>query len=1301
MTTTIIRFAALASLLGASACGPAVVGLVVDDAQGRDTPELSEASVVPGPIQASIQVAHDATLIAIAVNRPEARPIRLRLEYDLGDGEGPRKVPPSDVERIDAASNPLPLASSGDSFELATSATVEVYLLLWQHGRTLGRVEVRNVDLDAVFVDASRPPGFARAVAAKRPLLTNATIGRELGNLADVELTRKAATDPESEFVVAATLLDRGGDRDITEFEFAFALTSAAPTSTDWVVLGEVARQNGLQEPRPDGFVESALEFTIDPLVPTNSIPLGQHERLWLRIRHREVYPAERGSGTVAPFEAETVSSLAEPNANVGYAPLIQAASIVDPSAMLTRPDDPGSPWLRLPVVLDLRNPSPTQAMEVDLRGEYRIDGAWRPATPFERGDPQSQTLVALAPLERKTHFFVWNVVRDEGLGLRFSDPRVAEVRVTAARRGSPLETAIRAGFSMLNTNPFVSFRANLLPDAIHVWPGSEPDGATRDLFFTRKGANTQETLVGLSQQFAARQILPPPPPFDLGLSNGVTGIVATDSAMGPDCIVRAARNFYYVSWPKSCGGICMPTGALLPGATADHTPGDEAFAFELTGANGVYRVAMFTTWVRSGANLDVELNAVVLDPQQDWYVQNQQATIPLVSAPPMDVPIRIATVGGEFDGDPSTWEVVLGNAGTEFLSPGHGLLHMWHIGLSGSTPPLAISATPEALPRAPAIEAADDDARVWRLAGWDPGDGKRGLVLVRELLPRVGSTTRHRLDVHLLDRTASGGFAASWRAIAPADGPEVSAGSWNLQRIFAEDLDGSSGGIPGSDLLAVLSRPYGQGQRAAEVWLLAPDAGPVGEWRRIVEDLRALDPHDLQPPPNDAGNTWADRFQLADVNGDRRLDLLTCESVGNSSSDPSHFNYLASSLSSVAGRLGELQQSAGNPFYRSLRPGLIDANRDGYDDLITGGRLHLANLEGSYTPTIGGFRGGSHTIHRVERIHLGGNEDSTDVLAFDPASGVGTIDRLDGLGSPDLTVSPAYDFTFAANGRLFDVRAWMRPTSTAHQIKDLIGLVEPPPTGSSGAQLFSIDLANAPSPEAFSAWPGGFYVEAGMALVRREPLSPTGEGSERATQDIAVVDANDHTRIIVFESHMNYATRVVTLDQDVVRIAEASVGSDAFEDLCVLTTEQLANDSVVFRVLCIEQDPDPTKGVGRPAAITTLAEFEAPFAESAVRAFAFDRRRDSRAGGFLLIDDDDPEGTRSEIRLLQSISGPNEQPDVRVIRSPLDQDSSHPLQVIVSDSNLDGVLEVVGGEDSTAPSGLKHMVTNGTQGGS
>jgi hypothetical protein len=1315
-TSSILRTSVLAATLLASGCGPVAIGAGLASAGGSDT-TVVRATPPPDATPSALvlpQPDADATVFAVTLRQPAGRPARLRFEFDAGGGR--RRIPAANVVRYDLgtrapAAEQLATDAAGDLIAPSTRDGV-TYILQWRHAADLGSVEARDVGLFVRFGDLElSQPDFAGGVVRQAVVFAPRTLGRELGELAELQLERQS-TDPEARFQLQGVLRDRGGDFEFTTVALQYATTAATPLESEWQVIPP-ATPIVTPAQEADGRFRYDLRWALDPIAlgwPVGAFPF------WLRVTHREEYPQVR-SDVPRSVLAGAPQVLELGNIQIGHAPRIESASVVDPGSGSANGGDPDRPWMRLPVALTLFNPSSVTPMTVALSGTYRVNsGATLAMTPFPN-DPQSALTVDLQPLERRRHFFVWNVVADDGLGVLLdNDPpynplRVAELTIQAARaaHNGVLAVLQSAGTTTIHTRPFVAFRDNLLRDAERVWSsGDELTNATRDLFFAQvpRPTQAQGRLLGLDQQFEPRQIVPPPPAMNFGqgglnLANGIYDVVATDFVPDlPDALVWVSDQFFFVTWP---GDGSPPTAEPVPGGnTGGIGRGRKAVSFTL--ANGPHRrfVVVFHTRVAertAGAQNEKELDLQVkivhrsASSGSPWVVTEPALfTVRLPNRPGGAQPnTDISPVLGQFDNVASSMEFVLGNLGREYVDAGTGpgLLHQWSIGLD---PAGALTVgSPTVLP-VPPRPTADPDRGIsrWLLERWLPDPTptvpapREALVLVRQL---DGTASLNRAyDVLLLTQAGGGLATGAWsiltQGLTGATFPQV--GPVQLIQAFTADLDGPVGGGTGSDLLLEFRETLPGAVKKADFWLFARRGGgqaPV--WRRVLDGVALQDPDDPTASPQPTGQVG--EAVLVDVNGDRLLDLLTPEKFVDAGvlrqPEIQHWNYFASALSGVAGNLSGLANSAGSA--RARLPGVYDADRDGRSDIVAGGRIHYANLDGSYTSTIGGFSGGASSTHQFERVFADTPADAIDILVFDEQNPTqNAIDRLSGMSGPGNrlpTVQQRMAFDFA--GPVRKARAFVAPDTAAREAKDLVAITLPAQPGNlrrgriTGGVMAHTALTTGPA-----------STTAGLALVRRGTV-PAGAArpDNDLVQDVVVVDAANAARLFVVESHADYATRVVALPvgQTALRITEAPATNDALEDLLVLTVQ-----GQVYRILCYEQHPDPLRGIGDPSAVHTLWQFHAPFANCQPRAFQFDVSAAGLAEGFLLLDDTGS-SNRSEVRFLRPSADPTGL-GARLIRTPLLIGVDADVEVVVGDDDRDGQAEVTTGDQ--AGTGLKRV---------
>ncbi|MFK7740379.1 MAG: hypothetical protein AB8H80_08640 [Planctomycetota bacterium] len=1307
-----VRAGLLAGLcLLATSCGPAAIGVGLGSGGGGNGGPSGPAPIVVSLRTNDRQPDDDRTLLALDFAQREGRRLRVRFEYDIGQGRV--RVPSSSLALYDAQGVPTGVAldvDGGDNVLLSTAGGNGAVQYSWNHAADLGQVEVRGVSLYAIAVledefdaafdsaDPAVPPAFQ--------VFGDRVLGRELSEISEVFMIRGSANNPESEFVVSCILRDFGGDRETTDFSFRYALTNDTPTASDFTLLPPLSPTEIEESVEPDGRVRSRVVFSFDPIAL--GVPLGTYGNFWVSLQHSESYSPDRaGVPPVVKFGDPVLVN--RPGEQVGFAPRIESASVVDPSNVQLNQGDPLRPWLRLPITVEVYNPSPTLPMLLQLDAFYTILGTKFTITRVESDDPRTAETFTLAPLERRAQYVIWNVVADEGLGLPVisdgaNNPAldvVVDVVVSVLGAGNsplaglPLEDEATAGPTRLSTLPFVDFTDNLLPLARRFWSsGNDITQQTRDIFFTQGGASTQETRLGLNQRFEPKQIVPAPDIFDWfpQFTNGVFDIVPTDvDPNRPDCLVWINNEFNYVTWSEANGAEPLPIGTSN---TTLNARGATPLGFTLGTGADARSVAVFFTWseqtLGTAPNLfkriDIQLTRVIRDGVGWSVIDGPVETFEIAGTPP----VNIRPVGGDFDGDPDTYELVFGTQGTELATVARpGLLHMWSFGLDGNGD--VTQGLPQPLPPLPPPAAGTPDLiDPWLMESWRPiGNARAGLVVVRQ---RTGGS-RSLIDVLELSQVPTGGFTSAWSLVSDDLDSEVFdiLGS-KLEKIFTADIDGNSAGIVGSDLMLVLAGDDSPTTRVGDVWIYARRASGPPVWRRIIDNLRARDPNTLEIIAGE-GEVDGSNWQLVDVNGDRLLDLVTAEAPGPNGLQQAerHYNYRASALAGVAGKLDGVLPSAGAP---TALPGLIDGNGDGSTDIVSDGRLHVSNPNGSYTPVVVGLTAGPQVRYQVERLFYNSPADVIEVVATDPSpGGQNRISRITGVGpsaggSPSIV--PLSDFDLG--GPVQILRVLTGPDSAARTVRDLVGLQAA--NGAPAASLVRgrID-AGTGAVTAESLWNGEALLSAGMALLRRGELPPIVDlQRNRLSQDVVVVDAANPGRVVVFDASNGYQSTFVDMpaNQQIVRIAGSAVGDDARDDLIVLTVEDLGAGNRAYRLLVFEQDAATGSVVGVPS--LEYAKFAAPYAASAIRAFEFDRGARTLANGFLLIDDE-ASSDRSEIRLIRPVAD-GVSLSARLVVSPVAEGVDADIDAVVLDANADGQIEVVAG-DRSGGQGLRRLRTN------
>jgi hypothetical protein len=1335
---------ALAAMVTFTGCGPVAIGAGLASTGGGSSERVSGPVISQSTSQLEIaQPVADKTLIAFRLAQAEARTVRLRLEFDAGSGR--QTIPVGNLLRVADAVTLAPGAAlatdANGNFLLPASGTGVDYLVLWDHRAQFGVVEPVGVQVWTV-ADLAPPEPLVADAANSTRVIARRTLGRQLSEIAEVEFARLDAQNSDSAFRLRAKLRDQGQDALITLFDVEYALTQAAPTATDWVALAPQVPQVTATRPLGDGRTEYDVELVLDPFAL--GWTLGEYQQVSTRLRHREDYPPVRRGLTPEASSLPQTLAISQ-TTDIGFKPQVVVGEVVDPGNANSEEFRRVLPRLAIP--FQVRNPSAIRPMRVRVSGDYYLaDFAAeqppvpsRPMTLFVSGAADAALEFDLAPGVTAKRFVVWNVIADEGLGcavpasgsLGINNPlKVADVFViaealapTTSATGRPLRTRqLAPNTTTLCTLPFVEFRTNLVTSAERVYSaGIESTAATRDLFYTvvpatlsplpPLGSGAQDYLLGLNQQFEPIQITPEPQLFDVRPSSGSPGsgvfeLVPTDFQAGsgglsqPDCIFWRDTSYFTAVWPTNGQPPTIePIASVSANLPVRSSVGQ---SFVLNDANGSVFVAVFYTHTQpTVVPQDLQLQLNVLSRRRnlagswvgDWAVTQGPGVVTFqLPATPSGaaVPVNLDAEFGEFDGNPATKEIVFACVGSEFATGlRRGLMDMFVFGLDGAG--AIVVSNPIALPSVTIANTAST-VEEFRLVPWrTAAGGVDGIAYLRQLNNTTPPQTR-LYDVHVLRGSGSGSLASgAWTfetRIDSANGYEINNSTQQILDVYSTDLDSAAGGIGGSDLLLAVNYNRGavgiDSSKRMDVWHYANRSDGRREWRRVLGDVRAQLPSGTTLS---AGNGRIEASGLVDVNGDRFPDFLSGEEdntlLGNVPERARFWNYFSSSLAGVAGGLKSLPLS-GQPgqVSASRLPGTLDANFDGQLDLVAGDRLYLGSAIGRYTTTSAtGFLSGITSYHRVEKIYGATGADAVDVLVYDGATSNSRIVRVTGFASvaqPQLGVIPlATNLGFASP--LLSAVALAAPDSGARDAKDVLGL-----TAGGAVLRRRLDGGN------WTAFPvaGGFsaLASAGLAVIRRGGLTATNLRLERndLVQDFAVVRGDDANKVLVWESHNGYQPRSIALPagESAVRIAAASATADTYEDLLVLTVLG-SGSSAVWRVRTIAQNPDPLVGLGGGAPTLEFLRFGQPYAQAALRSFAYDQATASLAEGFLLFDDEGsvPGTSRSEARFVRASVDPGNVLGIKLTRSPIGDAVDNTLDAVIADTDADGFSEVVGGQ--------------------
>lgn len=1300
-------------LLPLGGCGPLAIGGIASSRSGGDGPP---APRVTAP-SAAVQPFDGRTLIQLQAAQATGRPIRFRLEY--GVGAGPMQpVPPEQIAGYDPATGATapfpPQDDANQQWIVPTTADGLTHWLVWDHAAALGQDEVRGVTLRLRFGDSER------ATPASLPLqadvLADATIGREAGELRGLKVAPR--TDPEAPIVVRGQLWDRGGDAALCAYDLEIAWERDTGGTPKWQPL--TTQPTFSNAHTAEGMVVHDWTLSIDPLDPTVGLPRQQLDELVVRVALREVFAEGSRFPAADPVRAGGEEVVGPVPILVGATPALLSAHAPDPAA---EQGGLGRPWLLLPITAALHNPSTREAMTVRIDVDVAVAGEPRhPAELTVTQDPRTSREVTVAPGTTVVHRALWNVAADEGLGLTLQPaPTLARLFVRATRMpGAPAapgtliqSSEIEVGPTGLLTNPFAAFRERLAePAARPLAAGARTDQG--ELFTTAHptaGASANQVLVLRSAQHAAALGIPGILPLDFtllfpGETSGVRQITPTDFAAGPDCIVRNGGNAYWVRWggapdPEAPAAVQLP--GTMPGL---HTRPVDRAAFTLGGRPAALLFAHDNANPVTG-ELDVYL-IVVLQAGPQWVREFQRYTLRLPTVPGTgsNVSTELSVVGGEWDGDPTSFDVVVGNVGTEYDTRGvgrEGALHVFSLRPTAQAgpyvefPPGGTALATAPLPRANAtVPAGTRIVRRWVLRPWTMADGTRGLCLLRDLaptLPEYGKET----DAHVLLQDPSGRLAGqAWQLLTHLSDPGLA--DANLLAAHTADLDADLGGIPGADLLLAYERsPNGpDNANEIEVWLHALRGHDrKAHWRRVVDDL-----------PATTATRRIDDCRVADVNGDHFPDLLLWERDGTLPAAQQRLQqgwyYLPGSQTGVAGAIADLPPAAGAAATRL--PGVADLNGDGRPDLVADQRVLVRQPDGSFAAALAGLAGGNGSLYHVEQILAPGTSRAEfDVLVHDRTTG-GAQNGVERIRPTPAGLQRHPDFLPVENGGLPVVfaRPVTTPSSAGTGRKDVFLIQQ----DASGHLLWRTRLVGStfrrdPTPAlAVPVLPVFARIRQGDVMAGADPRT------NALVEDVVVVKA-DGSEVIVLAAAQDYTELLrcrigtATAGEQVLALAAACAdddGTDAGrEDLLLLTR----GTGATLRLTCLRQlAGDVQESLYLPGAPVrrgrVLLQFDAPYgADTAVRAFAFDRRSHRHAQGVLVLDDaTGANGDTSVVRVVLPATTVADGFHARMVRSTLTTGTDADLNAVVLDAHGAGQLDVFLGEDT--PAGRLRQVDRG-----
>lgn len=997
--------------------------------------------------------------------------------------------------------------------------------------------------------------------------------------------------------------------------------------------------------------------------------------------------------------------------------PVPPALDISVPDPAIAGNVDVGQPRPCVPLQLKVNN---LNSAEITVRAVVRYvatDGVQRDAT-LVTGNPANEPTFSVPARSVVTRYVLWKAIADEGAGLRVDDPASAVQLIVSVERVDNVANVPPTARASLPVTAVTSINTPIFSAPFLTTPGptqlfaneaseklqatSSVGGVTRDLFYgTRISGNPNQQVLRLNcdQQFEAVQITNlQPEHLDNFSQNGLNLIIPTDFVPGlPDCLVQQASDYRFVTWDAQ-GAPTASTVFSFDGAnygTTDPVP----ISFKVPTSQGEAAASLvFLTNRDFGLNqtpivttLELKWQMLIRDPGANPVafldpppsgslftpMPQHPAPQPFAGAP---VSKDVRYVYGEFDTDPSTVDVVVGNFGTELANGGvtaglFDLLRFQVVPGTGSQLIASVTPTRIQLPPPPPMPVAfgnEEVVRSWRLA-LGRRNGQQGLVLARQT--NVSDT----VQVFWLP-AGTGDFSGQvWQVLldsSQATSPITFPANTRISAVFARDIDGAVGGTADSEILLLGNQKLaGQPDNGANIvyaWVLATRQNRPPVWRKVIEGLEPpLNP--VPPVARSSMRITTDVAQFTDVNGDQFPDLLLFreDQRDNGLHDEERWYYLPNALRGVATGFAVTLATAA-----SRAPAFDDIDDDADNDIIANVGCFLSDPTG-FTRVFGGLRGSSGSSYHLERVLLAPDRKDYDILSYDqnPASDAIGLNRVVDRPATGLGVDAGAWIPVPFAGSVVFARPVMAPDSLARGAKDVFLICDVQGVHhlyraqfSSGSyQLADTGMVVATTARSFER-------------LRHGDVDATRLLDNTLVEDVAFVDPQG--AVVVLEAENGYAPRMFTVggaSEAVVGLAGACLSADRTEDLAVATR---AGAIVRVRALLRDASAPADKSLAGTAAVRGGFELMRAKVSDAngqtVRAFSADRHSAPFAQSCIVMG-----GTEGgDIRFLQPYLDNAGQLVGRVLRCPTGEVVTTPLGMSTADQEGDGLLEVVAGDD-------------------
>lgn len=1207
MTTTHASRALLALfLVGAAACrgssgggGSGGNAITLDRATGSST--LAE------------QAADDQTVLRWRFRSERGGKALCGLEYRAGLDGAWTAIPTSFL--AGATGGP-----SATTFEVDTLDSDADYRVTWRHREHLGLPsnEARAI---AVRLRTAAAIGDGE-LAQDVQLVATQTLGRQAGVLKGPGGTDPLAvvrSDPgnhDSAFVVTGELADHGGDVAATTVQVSYA-TKRSPAAGDWTLLPAPEIAFGAVK-NPDAKADEALVYPltirVDPHAAGALLPLGSLSDLSFRVTYQEDSFARFPAAGRTPASQEAFT--------------LPAPAIVGKAPILARVALPASEVRHVvPIAVALTNPS-TRTTDLVVTGRYTYGTEARQGTMTFRQDDPAQpdrpfVRIPVGGATSVTRSVLWNAVRDLGMGaggdldadqVHLSFTVTSADALNVVERTLLFDSLLAPDPAPLQTHPFAATYDRHDAVAARVVEGARATGQ-RDVFtLATSGTLSSVAVVGRANALAN----PDWSPFFL-TGEVVEGLVPLRLGRGgPACAaILRSGSVRVAEWPSESADENAPTSSTIAHGAAGRYSGYQFAGFPRGGSAftlGGKELFAFVTY--DGPTLNGSTGRYVVEYILNVYVRQLDGSWKWTDNTSSQSTLRLQTtfatlppaldphfVIGELDRDPATAEIVVASVSLNRTEP-EAALGLFRLSVGAQD---EVSATRRVVPAPDGWLAPNESAAAVKIALHrdlvrSGNESRAGIAFAVDVATTQVANQSLRVFTALLDAPTT-----SWNAVPPA-GPAVPAIADVLRELLVEDLDGD--GM--QDIAFVRSR-------SVFAWRPTKASLPAA-WVRA--SFRSLEENSELAGFASAG--------FVDVDGDARLDLALVKGTNLLRFATSAY---AGAVTSYRAPLTPLTIVGGEANFVKYcaRPLALDFNLDGVgpDHLVNGevllrrvGAPGFVQVDASLDPVRWG--GNPRSTYWLDRLSPNLAANDVDVLTYEtssPSTTPGAVFQVTRITLGHRPVASAQRPLVVRDDAASPPFSWRldfaRPVATQDGEKWILALAhDERGAGAHGLLRFAFDGSKY-VPQGTSLYSGEFLPE--FAAVRRGVLVPGATDLARNTmpQDVFVAPLGGReVRWLRSEEGYTSARRAIQLpraSEVVLRLAAASVGTDSFEDLVVLTREPLTGGRQRLRLYALAQDPATGFETANPV---LMSHFNTAPGVDSVLGLDFDRSAQGRAQG-------------------------------------------------------------------------------------